>query len=95
MPGRPAELLGVPAAAHDHVEPAVGIQVGDFHRGGRLNLERGVMTPAEGSLVGPPEDLHPGTVHVAEDQVQEAVLVQVGDGRALADQGFELQLATP
>ena len=95
VPGRPAELLGVPAAAHDHVQPAVGIQVGDFHRGGGLDPERGMPAPAEGSLVRSPENLHPRTVHVAEDQVQETVLVQVGDGRALADQGFELQLASP
>ena len=79
-------------AAQNQVQPAVGVEIGDLHRGGRMDLEQAVVVPAVVTAGAAPEDVHVFPVHVGEDQVQKPVLVEVGDGGALAEVGVQAQL---
>ena len=57
-----------------------------------MDLEQSVVVPAVVTAGAAPEDVHVLTVHVGEDQVQKPVLVEIGDGGALADVGVQAQL---
>ena len=91
MPRGTAKALPVPAAAQDQIEPAVTVQIRDFHRGRRLHLQQrpSIHTVAAAGVA--PYDLEVVRVHVREDQIKIAVLVEIGGARRERDARVEFK----
>ena len=57
-----------------------------------MDLEQAVIVPAVVASGAAPENVHVFPVHVGENQIQIPVLVEIGNGGALADVGIQAQL---
>ena len=91
--GRTAEALGIPAAAEDQIQPTVTIEVRYLRVGSGLHLQDGVLLATVVTPGGAPEDIDVLRIHVAEDEVEISILVEVGDSARLPDADAQLQLA--